>query len=364
MNRIAKFLTLLVVSISFCEMSTVDASIFDKIKTKISKTKDKAKEKIKSVRNTVSKVSSKVKTVATKAGQIAKKIQDNKEKIAGFAGAVGISNEKMQKVLSIADKVKDKSGTISQKIDNLKLIKEEEKKEEDKKEGEGTPTDEVSHDETSPDDTQTGDEAEEKFPEEVISKIDKMFSSKEEIEKLKKISFEGYTIEEQDIPYLSKKMLLLAKEGLKKIALSFHGCTISSKNIIALLDNIKSQPQFIYSMNLSGNSIGDDGAIAIASILDCFPMLKYIFMPNSDISGVGAVNLLSVCAKLSQGDGGTSLQLIDMSNNKITDEFVKSIIDNCKIIKEKNDLTIMLHDNLLQNTQAIDTPYNIKLALK
>ena len=362
MNRVARFLALLIVSISFCEISNVDASIFDKIKTKM----DSAKEKIKSVKKNVSKISSKVKTVATKAGEIAKKIQDNKETIAGFAGAVGISDEKMNKIFSVADNVKDKSETITNKIDELGLIKEDEEdkkeednKEEDNKEGTETPTDE-----TSTDSPVIEDENEEKFPEEVISKIDKLLSSKEEIEKLRKISFEGQTLEEKDIPYLSKKMLFLAKEGLKKISLSFHGCTISSKDIVKLLGNLKSQPQFINSMNFSGNSIGDDGAIAIASILDCFPMLKYIFLPNSGISGVGAVSLLSVVAKLSQGDGGTSLQLIDISNNKITDEFLKPVIDNCKIIKEKNDLTIMLHDNLIQNSQTTDTPYNIKLALK
>ena len=67
---------------------------------------------------------------------------------------------------------------------------------------------------------------------------------------------------------------------------------------------------------------------------------------------------------MSKNDERTSIQLIDLSNNKIKDEYLKTLVQSWNETKDNEQMMLMLHDNPFKNTVSIDIPSNIKLVLK
>ena len=208
------------------------------------------------------------------------------------------------------------------------------------------------------------DQDEATFSEEVIAKIDKLIPAKEVIDQLKIISFDGQIITNDDIPYLVERLKKFASEGIKKVSLSFRKSALSSNGAMQILEGLKTYPQFISGLTFSGNALGDEGAVSIASNLSNFPMLKYLFFSDMGITGDGAVAILSMIGNMSKNDDGTSIQLIDLSNNQISDEYLDTLVKCWDEVKDNEEMTLMLQGNPFKTSVSIDVPSNIKLTLK
>ena len=318
--------------------SYAQASIFDSLKNKASGVAKKAT-------SIVSTAKDKAATLSSKAKNVAEKVQGSKDIVLKIAEKVGISNEKMNKAFTVLDKANQKVSDASKKIDegNQKLgITEQNEALETPNETEET----------------AGE-----FSKEVMNKIDNLFPSEDEFKKLRNISLEGQSISDKEMPYLTEKLSKLAETGSKKISLSFKGCEISLDSIQQLLDSLKSYPQFIGSLNFSGTSLGDSGAVSIASNFSNFPMLKYVYFSNMGISGNGAVAIVSVLSQQAQNDS-SNLQLIDLSNNAITEEHVGTLVESWNTIKGHENVVMLLHDNPTSSAADQNVPDNIKLNLK
>ncbi len=337
------YLATLLCCIGSIMVDSSNASLFDNIKKKASSAVQKASGVVKNARSKASSISSKAKSAMSKASGLAEKVQGAKGFVSGLAGKVGISEDKVNSAFSVVDNAKQKMLNVSEKIDEgakkLNLQEETEAAEEPQKGDNGVAP-----------------------SQDVIKKMESLFPPLDVLGKLKSISFEGQRITDEEVQYLIEKFSSIASEGIKKISFSFRGCEISYASLAKLLDALKAYPQLVSSFCFSSTTLGDDGALSIASSLGNFPMLKYVFFSDMGISGNGAIAIISVLAKLSQG-GGSNLQLVDLSNNAISDEYLETIRDTWKAVKDSENTLLMLQDNHVKDLNVQNMPDNIKLKL-
>ena len=303
-----------------------------------------------------------------KAEEISGEAEDPKGKISEIAEKLNISEDKVNEIVSMVDKVEDKTSDSTDTVNDVsdKLVEQSEQnastaqKQEETVKLVSSENSETSESENVAEPVQ--DEA--VFSEEVIAKMDKLIPAKEVIDQLKIISFDGQAITDADIPYLVERLKKLASEGIKKVSLSFRRSSLSLNGAMKILEGLKAHPQFVSGLTFSGNALGDEGAVSIASNLSNFPMLKYLFFSDMGISGDGAVAILSMISQMAKNDDGTSIQLIDLSNNQINDEHLDTLVKCWNEIKDNEQMTLMLQGNPFKNTVQIDIPNNIKLVLK
>lgn len=356
MNSRTKVLAILLTSIGFCEFSIADASIFDRIKAKVSD----AKSKVMSAKDKLAKISSKAQNALTKVGEVAGKVQENKDKFAKIAGKLKISDSKVNKFFSMVNNVKDKTSAISDK-----LVKVNEKLGNKSAEAASEKTTDTMVEQPGLANIEDAEVNEEEiFPTSVVAKIDKLIPSKDVVEQQRSISFEKQTLSDDDIPYLIDRLTKFASENVKKVYLSFRECSLSLDGTLKILEGLKAYPQFVKGLIFSGNKLGDEGAISIISSLSSFPMLNYVFMSDMGISGDGAVAIISVINKMSQRDEGVGLQLIDLSHNRISDEHIKQIASNWQDTKNSENIALMLQGNPFKSKFPDDIPAGIHLELK
>ena len=414
MNSRARILAILLVSISFCDVNIVNASIFDRILRKVEQAGNEvasAQDKIVSVRNkardAVASAQNKVMEVRNKARDAVSlaqnKVMEARDKAIATKDKVvttvkdqaRLAKDKLMDVKDQAIATKDRivqeakkgvsrlSEQVTDTMSKVGEIAQEAQRTTDQvlaiAGNVNIPGDQVTvagiadsvaetngqeETATTDQDDVIQDQDEQVFPEEVIAKIDKLMPSKEAIDQLKSISFDGMPITDEDIPYLIERLKKFASEGIKKILLSFRKTSISLNGAMQILEGLKSYPQFVSGLTFSGNALGDEGALSIASNLSNFPMLKYLFFSDMGISGDGAVAIISMINQMSKNDERTSIQLIDLSNNKIKDEYLKTLVQSWNETKDNEQMMLMLHDNPFKNTVSIDIPSNIKLVLK
>ena len=340
-----RVLTTVLCGLAISVGSCAQASIFDSLKKKASGVAKKATSIVSTAKDKAATLSAKAKNVTEKASQVAEKAKGSKDSVVNIAEKVGIFNEKMNKAFTVLDKANQKVSAASKKIDEGK-----------QKLG-------ITEQNEALEATNETEETAGEFSKEVMNKIDNLFPSEDEFKKLRNISLEGQSISDKEVPYLTEKLSKLAETGSKKISLSFKGCEISLDSIQQLLDSLKSYPQFIGSLNFSGTSLGDSGAVSIASNFSNFPMLKYVYFANMGISGNGAVAIVSVLSQQAQNDS-SNLQLIDLSNNAITEEHVGTLVESWNTIKGHENVVMLLHDNPTSSAADQNVPDNIKLNLK
>ena len=381
MNSKTKILAILLVSVSFCELNIVNASIFDKIMQKVEKAKDTAT----AVRNRAllakDTIMAMKKDVMSAKDAFAHEIKNN---LSGLSANAREAISKAKEIAGTTRKIKDEVSEMAKqsifgdkkgdKTSDVKSIKNEQNEQEEQKkiattsqqrtEGKNLVSSENSE-ENEAEETVAPDPDELAYSEEVIAKIDKLLPAKNVIEMLKCISFAGQTIADDDVPYLLERLKKFATEGIKKVLLSFSKSSLSLTAAMQILEGLKSHPQFISGLTFSGNALGDNGAVSVASNLDKFPMAKYLFFSDMGITGDGAVAILSTISEMSKkSDDGTSIQLIDLSHNNISDECLDTLLKCWGEIKNNKEMVLMLHGNPLKNTSSIDIPNNIKLVLK
>ena len=61
-----------------------------------------------------------------------------------------------------------------------------------------------------------------------------------------------------------------------------------------------------------------------------------------EISGDGAVAILSMIGKILKNDDEISIQLIDLSNNNLNKEYLDTIIKFWNEVKNNEEMTLML----------------------
>ncbi len=186
------------------------------------------------------------------------------------------------------------------------------------------------------------------YPEEVIQKIDAIIPN--DIDKSKNLEISDLTIE--DVQYLADRLTSLAKEGTKKLSLSLKGDKINSDAVLMLLNSLTENHQLLGSVAVSGVQLGDNGVIALAANLENFPGLKYLCLADTGLTGSGAISLLQVISQISQkSDDGTNIQLVDLSHNQISNEFLEVIQKEWESIKGISNSCLKMDDN--QITQSI-----------
>lgn len=423
MNNKTKILSVLLVIVSFSDLSVVDASIFDRIMQKVEKAKETvtaAKDKVLSAKDKVLAMKDKAMSAKDKIAEMKDKVMSAKEKVVemkdkvlsekdkvvketkdNFSELSSNAKDAMSKVKEIAGKTQksnDKVSEISEQP-SVSEVKEndktaditgsageaKEKLENNSEHSESTDVAKNTQDEPTTTAQQQGetklvssensetnetnktdvsDKEEATFSEEVIAKVDKLIPAKDVIAQLKIISFDEQAITDEDIPYLVERLKKLASEGIKKVSLSFRKSSLSLNGAMQILEGLKTYPQFVGGLTFSGNALGDEGAVSIASNLSNFPMLKYLFFSDMGITGDGAVAILSMIGKMSKNGEGTSIQLIDLSNNQISDEHLDPLVKCWNEVKDNGEMTLMLQGNSFKNTVSLDIPSNVKLVLK
>ena len=107
---------------------------------------------------------------------------------------------------------------------------------------------------------------------------------------------------DDDIPYLTKRLSDLVENGVKKVFLILSNNSLTIKGVTILLDGLKTCPQFIRGISFSGNPIGDEGAVLLVSNLENMPLLKYICLSGTGLTGDGALALIVAMSKLANSD--------------------------------------------------------------
>ena len=393
MNNKTKILSVLLVIVSFSDLSVVDASIFDRIMQKVEKAKETvtaAKDKVLSAKDKVLAMKDKAMSAKDKIAEMKDKVMSAKEKVVemkdkvlsekdkvvketkdNFSELSSNAKDAMSKVKEIAGKTQksnDKVSEISEQP-SVSEVKEndktaditgsageaKEKLENNSEHSESTDVAKNTQDEPTTTAQQQGetklvssensetnetnktdvsDKEEAVFSEEVIAKVDKLIPAKDVIAQLKIISFDE------------------------------QASSLSLNGAMQILEGLKTYPQFVGGLTFSGNALGDEGAVSIASNLSNFPMLKYLFFSDMGITGDGAVAILSMIGKMSKNGEGTSIQLIDLSNNQISDEHLDPLVKCWNEVKDNGEMTLMLQGNSFKNTVSLDIPSNVKLVLK
>lgn len=196
-------------------------------------------------------------------------------------------------------------------------------------------------------------------------KIDKVFQDKideQNIQTQNKYSLEGLGLTDDDMPYLRQQ---ISSKDLQKIHLNLSNNQITSEGVKQLFtaegeDQQKFPPQALEAIDLSNNPIGKDGVVNLASQLESMPLLKYIYLPQIELDGNGALVLISIISKLINSGKIANIEIIDISNNKIDGSYVDAIISAMESIKTRApNLLLMIHNNPIANVETYTWPKNI-----
>ena len=324
-----------------------------------------------------------------------------------IAGAKGTLNEAKQQAVTLKNQAKTKVDETKQKAENLKnqaqekatemknqaktKVDETKQKAVDlknqaqgevngvKKEiglenaNDGDESENTSEDQAVPEnaDNQEEDESqgeqtvvdEPAYSEEVIKKIDDLIPSVESLEQDKYLKIEDQQFSEEEMKYFVERLKGLASQQITKLSLILNRCNLSENDIDAILTTLDAFNQLLSVLCLTGNNIGDEGVRYIAAHLKELIMLNGLILSNTGLTGAGAAELLSQLAILARNRNGTNIQVIDLSNNDITDDFLKLIIQKAEEIRKYQEVVILLHDNPITNPENLVVPSYIRLKL-
>lgn len=175
-------------------------------------------------------------------------------------------------------------------------------------------------------------------------------------------NFAGRELTDEDMPYLRQQ---ISSKNLQKIHLNLSNNQITAEGVKQLFtaegeDQQKFPPQALEAIDLSNNPIGKDGVVNLASQLESMPLLKYIYLPQIELDGNGALVLISIISKLINSGKISNIEIIDISNNKIDGSYVDAIISAMESIKTRApNLLLMIHNNPIANVEIYTWPKNI-----
>ena len=331
-------LSVILFTFGVCAVTDANAGIFDKLDRGVTKVIGKAKHGVKTAGDKLSGFEKKASNVAN---------QGVKKLNKGINTAVDKGKELRTQAVSTGKKIvtqaQDVKTTIKENArNNLSNIKGqlENLEEHAAKEFVGAVEQNEETDVQLPDGT-----AEVVYPEEVVEKIDALLPDVDTIRVTKTINLSESNLTDDDIQYLIKRLSDLATDGVKKVFLLLRSNSLTIKGVTELLDGLKPHPQFLKGISLSSNPIGDEGAVSLASYLEYMPMLKYIYLSDTGITGDAALALIGVMSKLSNSDDGSNLRLVDLSHNKIEETYLDPIVTNWKSAKNSQDIVLRLQDN-------------------
>ncbi|MBQ8651346.1 MAG: hypothetical protein IJ481_02345 [Alphaproteobacteria bacterium] len=164
------------------------------------------------------------------------------------------------------------------------------------------------------------------YSQSTIAKIDPEFRSIKSNTEKKVFDLSFKNITDDDIMYLVKKLSEASSNGKRLITLDISNNAITAKGASMLFEFINKEPSIIAILDISNNKLGDSFVRKNANKIKDLSGLKYLVMSNSNITGDGALTLLaSICAA-----EYPSIQMIDLSDNQIENEYWPQIIDQMK----------------------------------
>ncbi|MBQ7524468.1 MAG: hypothetical protein IJT08_02585 [Alphaproteobacteria bacterium] len=157
----------------------------------------------------------------------------------------------------------------------------------------------------------------EEYPATSVKKIDNCLPSEDAVRESKLIDLSEAELTDEDIPYLAHKLKSLANAGIEKVTLNLSNKAkgtngLGIDELAQLFEELKAYPKFLSILDLSGNKIGDDGAVILLEYVKNFPMLEFLVMSDTAIGDYGASVMVSEIVK-----GELNLQMLDLSNNTI-----------------------------------------------
>ena len=150
-----------------------------------------------------------------------------------------------------------------------------------------------------------------------VKKIDNCLPSEDAVRESKLIDLSEAELTAEDMPYLAHKLKSLADAGIEKVTLNLSNKAkgtngLGIDELAQLFEELKTYPKFLSILDLSGNKIGDDGAVILLEYVKNFPMLEFLVMSDTAIGDYGASVMVSEIVK-----GELNLQMLDLSNNEI-----------------------------------------------
>ena len=157
----------------------------------------------------------------------------------------------------------------------------------------------------------------EEYPATSVKKIDNCLPSEDAVRESKLIDLSEAELTAEDMPYLAHKLKSLANAGIEKVTLNLSNKAkgtngLGIDELAQLFEELKAYPKFLSILDLSGNKIGDDGAVILLEYVKNFPMLEFLVMSDTAIGDYGASVMVSEIVK-----GELNLQMLDLSNNTI-----------------------------------------------
>ncbi|MBR1480011.1 MAG: hypothetical protein IJ599_03905 [Alphaproteobacteria bacterium] len=155
------------------------------------------------------------------------------------------------------------------------------------------------------------------YPAASVKKIDSCLPSEDAVRESKLIDLSEAELTAEDMPYLAHKLKSLADAGIEKVTLNLSNKAkgtngLGIDELAQLFEELKTYPKFLSILDLSGNKIGDDGAVILLEYVKNFPMLEFLVMSDTAIGDYGASVMVSEIVK-----GELNLQMLDLSNNEI-----------------------------------------------
>jgi chemotaxis protein histidine kinase CheA len=162
----------------------------------------------------------------------------------------------------------------------------------------------------------------------IMAVVDPIFAEQDKIEKSHYISATSMNLTDEHMPYFVKKLSELSSTGIEKLTLNLADNMITTTGLSVLLDTLTKYVKLISVLSFSRNKIGDDGAFILAGAMPKMPVLKYIILSDTGITGAGAYAIIST---ISSKD--CQVEMLDLSNNMIANEHLQPLFEQIKVIK-------------------------------
>ncbi|MDR0695609.1 MAG: hypothetical protein LBF56_02460 [Holosporales bacterium] len=184
----------------------------------------------------------------------------------------------------------------------------------------------------------------------IMAVVDPIFAESDKIGKSQYIGAVGMNLTDEHMQYFVKKLVELSNAGVEKLTLNLSDNMFTAAGLSLLLDTLGKHVKLASILVFSRNKIGDDGAFLLAGALHKMPVLKYIILSDTGITGVGVYAIISTVV-----DKDCQVEMLDFSNNAISNEQLSPLFERLNAVKPSVlEDGIYLNNNML-NLSMINT---------
>jgi hypothetical protein len=186
---------------------------------------------------------------------------------------------------------------------------------------------------------------------ETIAKVDPIFERPGQF-----INASNLGLNDSDIRYFCLKLVKLSEQGYDKLSVDLSDNQITSSGVRRIFEISKDNPKLLAMLNMSGNNLGQDGAITIAEFIRFAPVMTRLHLSKTSITGEG----MGIILKAVADSGNTTLAHIDFSGNQVSPEHIPLLAEEGKFLE-----TEALRDGMtisgIQIPQGTEIPRFLKI---